>query len=115
MIRPQNAEISNYGDRTGTDQSDLRSVVAAIAMTDRRRKVQLAHECFARLTQDDQDLAGRGRNFRSTTRSRQSHGRALIGSDHGRVNICKTIDLRRAEKTDFDPAALQPEGKNLTG
>src|SRR5580704_892770 len=115
MIRPQNPEISKYGDRTGTDQSDLRSVVTAIAMTDRRREVQLAHERFARLTQNDQDLAGRASNFRSTARSGQSHGRALIGSDHCRVNICKTIDLRRAEKAYINPAALQPEGKNLTG
>src|SRR5580704_769352 len=115
MIRPQNAEISNYGDRTGTDQTDPRSVVAATAMTDRRREIQLAHERFARLTQDDQYLAGRASNFRSTTRSRQSDGRALIGSDHCRVNICKTIDLRRAEKTDINPAALEPEGKNLAG
>src|SRR5271165_1875856 len=115
MIRPQNAEISNYGVRTGTDQSDLPSVVASIAMTDRRREIQLSYECFGRLTQDDQDLAGRASNFRSATRSRQSHRGALIGSDHCRVNICKTIDLCRAEKTDINPAALQPEGKNLTG
>src|SRR5580704_8155967 len=115
MIRPQNAEISNYGDRTGTGQSDLRAVVAAIAMTDRRREIQLADECLTRLTQDDQDFAGRASNFWSTTRSRQAHGRALIGSNHCRVNICKTIDLRSAEKADINPAALQPEGKNLTG
>ena len=78
-------------------------------------KSSFSTKARCRLLHDDQYFFRRRADFWSATRSRQPGFRPVIRSNHRRVDVCKPIELRRAEKPYVDPSALKPIAEYLSG
>src|SRR5215467_8646760 len=82
-------------------------------MPERGDKVNRWDEGTRRLRHDDEDATACAGDLGGAAGAGQARRRMLILANDRRVDIAETVDLRAAEKTHRDAAALQPVGEHL--
>ncbi len=107
-MRLEHTQIGDHHAWPLTWKTRAPARIAAVQMAGRRDEVELLDEGALALTQDDEDLARRCRDFGRAAGPWQPHFRLVVGTDHRGVDIGEAIDLRGAEKADVDAPALQP-------
>ena len=86
----------------------------AVQITARSHEIESRHEAARRLLHDDQHLARVGRDFRRAHFTWQAHLGLRVVPDHCRVEVAKTVDLRRTKKPGtVDAPALQVVAEDL--
>ena len=107
------AKIGDHPRRPGARRAGAQARVAALAVAERGDERQILDERALAHRHGDEDLAAMDGDLRRAAAARQPDLRLVVGADNRRVEIGEAVDLRAAEKTDGDAAALQPIAEHL--
>ena len=88
-------------------------MIAALPVSERGDEVEPVDETAFALPHRNENLAAAIGNLGSAARSRKPHRRLVVGADHDGVQVGEAVDLRAAEKSDRDAAALQPVAEHF--
>src|SRR5262245_55315956 len=103
-----NAKVGDHRDWSFAGKAETFALVTAAEMADRSDEIQLLHKRASGLFEHENDFVRAAGDFGGAACARQSSSRSFIIANDGGVDVGKAVDLRSAEETDIDTAALQP-------
>jgi hypothetical protein len=102
---------AQIGDELGRPlglEAEPGAVIAALPVSERGDEVELGDKAALALPHRDEDFTAAIGDLGSAARPGEPHRRFIVGADHDRVQVGEAVDLRAAEKSDGDAAALKP-------